>query len=136
MPGTKEGNKKTAKTLKKKYGQDYFRNLGRKGAISALSQYPNRLSEMGKRGGASSAKRDLLRRNAKNGLVHQWKVIKRIRGEYYEFFNGTICNCIAVKDGKLIFIEIKSPSDLRLRKKQKHFKEVVEKLGFKYSLEC
>lgn len=45
MPGTKEGNKKTAKTLKKKYGQDYFRNLGRKGAISALSQYPNRLSD-------------------------------------------------------------------------------------------
>jgi len=134
MPGTKEGNKKTAKTLKVKYGENYFRELGRKGAISALEKDPNRLSKMGKKGGRKLAQS--LRNNAHAGLEHQYEVMRRIQPNFEEFFDSRICDAIAVKDGRLIFIEIKSPSDPRLRRKQKYFKEVVEQLGFKYLLEC
>lgn len=134
MPGTKEGCKKAAETLKKKYGQDYFKKLGKKGALKALEKDPERLSKMGKKGGRKLA--ELLKENAKNGLEHQWKVARRIEKEYDEFFDSRICDYLAIKDRKLIFIEIKSPTDLRLRGKQKRFKEVVENLGFKYLLEC
>ena len=67
MPETKEGCKKTAETLKKEYGPDYFKKLGKKGAFGALEKDPKRLSRMGRKGGRRLA--ELLKENAKNGLA-------------------------------------------------------------------
>ena len=35
MTGTKEGGLKAAQSIKKKYGKDYYRNLGKRGGSAA-----------------------------------------------------------------------------------------------------
>lgn len=57
------------------------------------------------------------------------KKANQIEKEYDYFVNPVIvCDRIGIKDGKLIFIEIKRKGQ-KLRTKQKEFKELLEKLG-------
>jgi len=67
MSGSTKQGKHAAKTMKQKYGKDYYRNLGRKGAASRKNPYrhfevlkeadPNALKELSVRGGKSSQRK-------------------------------------------------------------------------------
>ena len=55
MAGTKEGGKKAAATNKAKYGDDFYREMGRiggrKGHTGGFASNPERAREAGRRGG-------------------------------------------------------------------------------------
>ncbi len=54
------------------------------------------------------------------------------------FLPQSICDRICIKDGKIIFIEIKrdkSSEGRKLSKKQQEFKNLCDKLGYEYVIE-
>lgn len=61
MPGTLEGNRKAAETIKKRYGEDYFSKIGARGGRSGNTGgfYANRelARTAGRNGGLKSRKR-------------------------------------------------------------------------------
>lgn len=68
MAGTKEGSKKALATIKERYGNDFFKNIGYKGGISVINKNPDtgkalkgfaisgKASEAGKKGGMKGRK--------------------------------------------------------------------------------
>lgn len=76
MSGTRFGGKKCAETNKKKYGKDFYRNIGRKGGISPKRQgprgfalmTPEKRREAGAKGG-----RNGVRTGIKNGEGKKWR---------------------------------------------------------------
>lgn len=59
MPGTSEGSIKAQKTLKERYGEDYFKTIGKKGGeksnpYKGFGSNPELASKAGKKGGAKS----------------------------------------------------------------------------------
>ena len=72
MAGTKEGSKKALATIKERYGNDFFKNIGYKGGISVINKNPEtgkalkgfaisgKASEAGKKGGMKGRKHGLV----------------------------------------------------------------------------
>ena len=59
MAGTKEGGLKAAQSIKKKYGKDFYRNLGQRGGSAAHPmgrgfQLSGKAAEAGRKGGKIS----------------------------------------------------------------------------------
>lgn len=65
MAGTLEGGKAAAKTNRKKYGSDFYAKIGAKGGARGFTggfyhmkqHNPERVSELGKKGGTISKRR-------------------------------------------------------------------------------
>jgi len=63
------------------------------------------------------------------------RIIERIREDYDKLFMPfRVCDRIAIKGNKIIFIEVKKKSHRKLTPKQQEFKEICEKLGFEYHI--
>lgn len=63
------------------------------------------------------------------------EVASKIKGEYdFMFTPFRVCDRIAIKDGILIFIEIKPKKKQNLRPQQKKFKEICKQLGITYKI--
>ena len=59
MAGSREGGAKASQIMKEKYGEDYYRELGRRGgklsgALKGFSVYPDKAKEYGKIAGKKS----------------------------------------------------------------------------------
>lgn len=59
MSGTKQGSAKAAATMKARYGEDYYRNIGRKGGCAlnefkGFGSHRDKVKEWGAKGGAIS----------------------------------------------------------------------------------
>lgn len=59
MAGSKKGGAKASQIMKEKYGEDYYRELGRRGgkntgALKGFSAYPDKAKEYGKTAGKKS----------------------------------------------------------------------------------
>ena len=66
------------------------------------------------------------------------KKAEELKSQYDSMFlPQSICDRICFKNGKIIFIEIKQKKGIRnkLSEKQKEFKELCEKYGYKYMIE-
>jgi len=104
-----EKRKKISKTMKKKWETEEYRKLFRKSMKNSKAWSKEHLTKMGQ----MSRKRE----NA---------VIENIRSDYDKIFlPQEICDRIAIKDGKMFFIEVKGPKQ-QLRPKQKEFKDIAK----------
>lgn len=75
MGGTINGGKSAAQTNKEKYGEDFYRNIGRKGGLKSrgggFAYNPRLASEAGRKGGLVTQRK---REEAQQEKEHQsWK---------------------------------------------------------------
>lgn len=74
MAGTKEGGKKTAVTIKKKYGDDYYRNIGAKGGrnghTGGFASNPELARVAGRKGGLAP-RRKRIEMNENGGTIRK-----------------------------------------------------------------
>lgn len=64
MPATREGGIKAALTNKKKYGEDFYKNIGKMGGLKSrgggfAAATPEQVREWGRKGGRKSRRKDL-----------------------------------------------------------------------------
>ena len=63
------------------------------------------------------------------------KKAEEIKDNYNHMYKpSVVCDRICIKDGKIVFVEIKQTGQ-NLRKQQQEFKELCEKLGYEYIIE-
>ncbi len=75
-------------------------------------------------------------RNAgKKSRKREKKIIKKIKKNYdILFIPSRVCDRIAIKDNKIIFIEAKPRKQKTLRPKQREFKDICDRLGIEYKV--
>ncbi len=129
-----------------------MKETARKGAIARNAKYgnPTQNPKTAKKAKDTWRKKHLkthikrVRKEMLNGKAsmmgklsnkYENEVAEKIKNEYDSFFRpASICDRIGIKDGKLIFIEIKQKGQ-KLRPKQEQFKKICEKLGIEYRIE-
>ncbi len=105
----KKKYEKSSKTMKEKWKDEEYRKVFKKSMRKTKAWSKEHLTKMGQ----MSRKRE----NA---------VIENIRPDYDKIFlPQEVCDRIAIKDGKMFFIEVKGPRQ-QLRPKQKEFKEITK----------
>ncbi len=74
-------------------------------------------------------------RAGKKSREREKRIAEQIKKDYDRLFiPSRICDRIALKDNKLVFIEIKPKYRQKLRPKQEEFRQLCERLGFEYKI--
>jgi hypothetical protein len=113
--------------FKKKWTDEKWRRKKRKSSVKTMTAFNNSLT-----------REELIahRRNAgKRSRLRENSVVKRIDGEYDRMFLPyVVCDRIAIKKGRLIFVEIKKSRREKLKPGQQEFKDICEKMGIEYRI--
>lgn len=139
------------------FGKDQknMRELGRKGAISRYKKYGSNFTELWKneewrkekikkaRETMTSYNKSMTKEGfskhcskaGKKSRERENKVSKRIKGKYEKIFQPfVVCDRIAIKNGKVVFIEIKKDKTDKLKPKQKEFRDLCNEMKIEYKI--
>jgi hypothetical protein len=107
-------------------GRNFTAEERRRGGINVHKKHPDMASRLMKKNHDVTGKGSIIRGQEER------KVVNRIKEEYDDIFApNAVCDKIAFKDNKIIFIEIKRKGQ-KLRPRQAKFKKLVQE---KYIIE-
>lgn len=130
-----------------KKGEAKTKLAGKKGGKTTQNLHPEVISNL--EHGRNAKSFQMLNRNHEHQVnagkrSRYWENLKaKELSKYYDemFLPSMICDRICLKEGKLIFVEIKRKDNgelkaiqIKLSKTQKHFQDICKKLGLEYKV--